>query len=113
MLAPTKLKVLAMKEWDPQSIRNAIDLEYIPEDGKTPPDAENLAKDKVYKAGPMMIETIIHIALYSDNEGMRLKAATYLADKALGKTTDEPISTSEAKSALEKFASVRMQNGNN
>lgn len=93
-----------MKDWNPQDIKDALDLEAIGEEGKPPPDAEGIAKDKVYQSAPIMTEAIIHLALYSDNENMRFKAASYLLDRALGKVTDQPVRATDAKTQLERFA---------
>lgn len=88
----------APEEWDPVRVKQAIDLELNfgsmdPSDTDSSPNTtpETLAKDHARRSLPVAMDSIIHLATYSENEGLRLKAATYLVDRVLGRITDTPI----------------------
>ena len=94
-----------MSTWNPDAVKQAIDLEMIGEEGQPPPTYEGVTEEKLKAAAPYAAEALVRTVLYSENESMRFKAATYLLDKVLGKAP-EGIATSEAKTTLEKFAGI-------
>ena len=96
--------VIMTQSWDPAAVRQAIDLELdynTPEHfAGAPPGtaeaikrvgAEALARNKAREAVPVAMDAIIYLATYGDNETLRLKAATYIVDRVLGKITDVPM----------------------
>jgi len=102
------------KEWNPDSIRAALDLELHPVEGEKTLSPEKLAEKKFNDAAPLAADALIHLALYSDNEQMRYRAATYINDRVLGKSTTESANAvREAKTGLEALTSVVQVESNN
>ena len=95
-----------MKDWNPDDIKQAIDLELIGEEGKPPPTVEGVAEQKLVDAAPFAAEALVRLVMYSENEGTRFKAATYIIDKVFGKTGDGGIVKSDEKTTLEQFAGI-------
>jgi len=44
-----------------------------------------LAKAALAQATPQAVETLYHLAKHAESDGIRLKAATYILDKVIGK----------------------------
>lgn len=85
-----------MKQWDPQSVKQAIDMELefgtvSVDDSTSHITSEGLARNKARAATPVAMDSIIHLATYSENESIRLKAATYIVDRVLGRIGDVPM----------------------
>jgi hypothetical protein len=58
---------------------------------------EAVVQAKLRKAAPHAVQSIIDIAMNSENDGMRLKAAIYITDRVLGKIPDaNPAGTQAA-----------------
>jgi len=102
--------------WDPVRVKQAIDMElnFNTDSGSDAPTHETLAKSKARNALPVAMDSIIHLAVYSDNETMRFKAATYLVDRVLGRVTDVPMYNEiDDDDPLTKLVKVATANTNN
>lgn len=93
-------------DWNPDEVRNAIELELIGEEGEPLPSVEGVAEDKLTKAAPIAAEAMVRLLLYSENESMRYKASAYVLDRVFGKITEEGLSSAGIKSTLEQFAGI-------
>lgn len=79
---------MSHRDWDPEAVKEALDLEMKYHDDKTP---EAVATQKLKNSAAYAADAIIHLAIYSENESIRLKAATYITDRVMGKITDQPL----------------------
>lgn len=73
--------------WNPEKVKQAIDME-MHVNGKKP---EEVATKKLREALPAAVEALVQVALYSDNETLRCKAAQYIIDRNMGRVTDVPM----------------------
>ena len=55
---------------------------------------EDQTREVLDQAGPSAARSVVNMALYSQNEPVRLKAATYILDRQLGRTGEEKQSQS-------------------
>lgn len=98
------------KNWDPEiALQSLVQEQEVL--GLTPQaQALQILKDNA----PYAASSIVHLALYGDNERTRLAAAQYVVDRNLGRigdekqdnTTDDPINRllAEVVTDIEKYA---------
>jgi hypothetical protein len=73
-----------MKQWDPDQALESL-VEEAPLYGETPEmQAKRIFKENL----PLAAQSIAHTAAYSPNESVRLKAATYIVERNLGRLVD-------------------------
>jgi len=98
-----------MTEWNPESVRQAIDLEMHGEAGKKAPTYETLAEEIIIESLPMAAHVMRHLAEFSQNENMQYKAASYILDQGLGRSTDEGKGKKDALTSLEKLVNTAVR----
>lgn len=89
-----------MSEWNPESVRQALDLELHPIDGEEPITHTSLAERILKESAPEAATVLRKLALYAETESLRARCSMYLLDRVFGK---EPIETPESEDALRKF----------
>jgi hypothetical protein len=92
-----------MKDWNPEEAKQALDLEMYPTQGESKKTSEDIARAKLTNAVALASDSLIHLMLYSDNEGMRYKAAVEILNRVLGKATDLPLGAANKDKELDKF----------
>lgn len=79
-----------MREWDPDAVKQAIDMELQFGDSST---SESLALSTLRKNAAFAADSIAYLATHSENESIRLKASQYILDRVMGRITDTPITS--------------------
>lgn len=89
-----------MREWDPEAVKQAIDMDLHLGDGAS--TSEQLAIKRIRDNAAFAADSIVYLAMHSENESIRFKAAQYILDRVMGRVTDTPIteSTEDAYSRL-------------
>jgi hypothetical protein len=81
-----------MKEWDPEAVLAAVDLEIMTSagpDGFTPSSSPEDMAMRIFKnALPAAAHSLCHMAVHEQNASVRLRAATYVVDRNLGRVSD-------------------------
>jgi hypothetical protein len=97
------MKGTKMKDWDPEAVKQALDMELNPVQGEPAKTPEQVSRSKLTEAVPLAADVLLHIMLYSENEGMRWKSAVEVLNRVLGKATDVPLGAANKDGELEKF----------
>lgn len=92
-----------MRPWDPEQVKNALDLEMH---GFETPDPTALAKERLVDAVPLAVESIVHLAVYSENEGIRSKNAQYIIDQVFGKANADGMTGGKKDELVELLNSL-------
>jgi hypothetical protein len=99
-------------EWNPEAIKQALDLELHPVQGEDPVDVLALARKKLKDALPFAVDSLVWLACYSENEAQRSKAATYIVDRVFGRVDASPLERADEEDelkALIKASGVRLE----
>lgn len=94
---------MAQRDWNPDEVKAALDTELAVHDDR---NTEDIAKRKMRESVAYAADRLIHLALYSDNESVSLKASTYLMDRVFGRVTDMPITGTEEDSLAQFLKGV-------
>lgn len=98
-----------MRDWDPDEVQRALDTELAVE-GTDSKSRQDIANRKIRDAVPFAADAIIHICLHSENEAHRMKAATYILDRVVGKPNDMPMGAANKDDSLAQLAgTVRVE----
>lgn len=84
-----------MPSWDPDAIKQALDLELNPVQGEPDKEPRDIGRKKMLDNAALVVDSVVWLALYSDNEGTRLNASKYLIDRVYGRMTDVPLPDGE------------------
>jgi hypothetical protein len=79
------------RDWDPESIKQALDLEMHPVDGEAQRSHEDVARSRLRESAGLVAEGLLHTAIYGENESNRLKAQMWVLDRLFGRITDQPM----------------------
>lgn len=79
------------RDWNPDEVFQALDTELAVHEDRS---IEEIAKRKLRDSAAHAADSIIHLAIHSENESLRLKASAYIIDRVMGKITDVPMGTS-------------------
>ena len=91
---------MADEEWDPDILANKLNASLQLEEQVHPDETHKERSQRLLdENSPRAALAIVHLATYGHNESIRLKAATYIVDRNLGRV---PLGTSDEKQDWEK-----------
>lgn len=84
--------------WDPERVKQALDTELSVEGINA---HRKITARKLREAAPVCADAIAHLATWSTNESVRLKAASYVLDRVYGKVGNDGLKVKEDEGSLE------------
>lgn len=88
-----------MSDWNPEEVKKALDTELTVEGINS---HREITARKLREAAPLCADSLVHLALWSTNETVRLRASSEVLNRVYGKTTDQGLRTSEDKGSVEE-----------
>lgn len=84
--------------WDPDRVKRALDTELSVEGVHA---HRSITARKLREAAPVCADAIAHLASWSTNESVRLKAAQYILDRVYGKVGNDGLKVKDDEGSLE------------
>jgi hypothetical protein len=94
-----------MESWDAKAaLASLADQRAALNNAGAPVNETLLAQTLIKRNLPLAVQSIVHLAMYSDNERIRLSASQYLIDHGLGKPGSDGLDNGQgAGSPIEKL----------
>lgn len=88
-----------MSDWNPEEVKKALDTELTVEGIHS---HREITARKLREAAPLTADSLIHLALFSTNETVRLRASTEILNRVYGKISDQGMRTAEDVGSVEE-----------